>query len=107
MLELGDAQGEVVDLLATGEPEAVERALDGVVAADSEPLGLPAPGRCRVVHGRTHLRHVDPDLACELVRELVERLDPDRRPPHAGEEEPAQREPDAIAFDVRPGVVHA
>jgi len=106
MLQLCDAQGEVVELFPTNEPEAVQRALDRIVAANPNPLGLPLPRRHGVVDGRPHLRHVDADLVRELVCELVERLDSDRRPPHAGVEEPAQGEPDAIALRMRAGVAH-
>ncbi len=43
VLQLGDTKGQIVQLVASSQPESVERALDGVVAAGSDALGLTAP----------------------------------------------------------------
>ena len=87
MLELGDAEREIVDLLAAREPCLREPSLDRFVSVHTEPLDLGAPGRHRVLDGVAHRTAVDADPARKIVRHVVDGLQPEARPADAGEQE--------------------
>ena len=87
MLELGDAEREVLDLLAAGKPRARQRALHRLVAAIADALELGPPGRDGVAHCLPHRVALDADAPSQVVGELLDRLDARRRPADAGKQD--------------------
>lgn len=87
MLELGDAEREIVDLLAAREPCLCEPSLDRFVPVHTEPLDLGAPRRHRVLDRVAHRTAVDADAARKIVRHVVGGLEPETRPADAGKQE--------------------
>lgn len=87
MLELGDAERKIVDLLTARKPCLREPSLDRFVSVHTEPLDLGAPGRDRVLHCVAHCAAVDADAARKIVRHVVGGLESEARPADAGEQE--------------------
>ena len=91
MLELRNPESEILDLLATGEPGSGQPSLDGLVPASAEALELRAPRGDRVPDGVAHRVSLHADAACKVVGHLVDRLEAQRRPADAGEEQLGDR----------------
>ena len=87
MLELGDAEREIVNLLAARETGLREPSLDRFVPVHTESLDLGAPGRHRVLDRVAHRAAVDADAARKIIRHVVGGLQPETRPADAGEQE--------------------
>ena len=85
MLELRDAEGEVVRLLAPDEAEAPQRLLGRVGREGSEPLRLRPPAREHVANRAAHRVALDADPAREVVGDVVGRLRGQRGPAEPGE----------------------
>ena len=108
VLELGDPEGEILDLLATRDAGLRQCALHGLLATAADPLGLSAPRRDRVTHGVSHLGGVDTEAAGEVVGESVGGLGAHARPTDACKQELRERVR-PVVFDpiVHPASVRA
>jgi hypothetical protein len=87
VLELRNAEREVLDLLALCQPRTGQGSFDGLVPPGAEPLRLAPPRLERVPDGASHRVAVDADPARKVVRELVGRLDTERCEAEAGKQE--------------------
>ena len=87
MLELRDAEREVLDLLAAREPRLGERPFHRLVAPCADALELRAPRGDGVAHRLPHGVTLDPDASRQVVGDLLHRLHAHRRPADTGEEQ--------------------
>ena len=87
MLELGDAEREVFDLLAAGEPRPRQRALHRLVPAYPDSLQLGPPRRDGIAHRLPHRVALDADPPSQVVCELLHRLDARRRQADPGKQD--------------------
>jgi len=86
MLELGNAEREILRLLASHEPEALEGLVRRLRRQRAEPLGLGTPARDRVTHRVTHLVTIDTDPAREVIGEIIDCLYGEGRPTERGKQ---------------------
>jgi hypothetical protein len=86
MLELGDAEREILRLLASHEPEALKSLLRRVRRKRAEPLGLCPPARDRVTHRAPHLVALDADPAREVIGDVIGCLYGERGPTECGKQ---------------------
>ena len=71
MLELGHAEGEILDVLASCETRLRQSLLDRLVASIAEPVELVAPRLDGVPDRAAHGVSVDAGAPGEFVRDLV------------------------------------
>ena len=103
MLELRDAQREIVGLVALHEPQPGDQAIDHLVAPEARVLRVTTPARKRVAHGATKLVTVEPDEPREIVRQIVCGLRCQRCPTETGQERGLDRpaiRPRAVSLPV-------
>jgi hypothetical protein len=93
VLELGDAERQIVVLLALHDAEPPERLVERLGAARPHPLDVAAPAGQRVADGVAHLVALDAHPSREIVGELVRRLGSERCPADPGEQELPERAP--------------
>ena len=91
MLELRQAEGEIVRLLAPDEPEALERALRRLRRDRPEPLAVLAPAGEGGPDRLAHLGGLDAEAPGEVLGDLVGRLRGEREPAQPGEDQLLER----------------
>ena len=91
MLELRDAQSEIVDLGLLRDSEPPDDTVDNILATRVEPLALVTPSRERVTHRRSHRVTIDADPARQIVSQAVSTFNRQRRPAERGQQRLLQR----------------
>jgi hypothetical protein len=91
VLELGDAELELLDSLARGDAELRREARRGIARRLAEAVRFPLPALEDVDEGSADLPPVDPESAGELLAELVHALDREHERSDPGEAEALER----------------
>ena len=104
MLELRDAQSEIVDLGLLRDSEPPDDTVDNILATRVEPLALVTPSRERVTHRRSHRVAIDADPARQIVSQVVSTFNRQRRPAERGQQRLLQRASRLAFSAVSPGL---
>ena len=91
VLELRDAQREIVDFGFLRDSKPPDDAVDNILATRAEPLALVTPGRQCVAHCRSHRIAIDADTPRQIVGEAVSSLNRQSRPAERCEQRLLQR----------------
>ena len=88
VLHLGEAELELLELVARHQPELGEDALKALAGARREPRGVAAPAADRLLDQLANLVTLHSATFGELACELIDALSRERDSPHGNEAEP-------------------
>jgi hypothetical protein len=91
MLDLCDAQSEIVDVRFPDDPHPPGQPFCDIAALRAEALGLVAPGRKRVTNRLPHRIALDTEPSSQVVGQSVRLLDRHHRQAERGEQRLLQR----------------
>lgn len=91
VLELRDAQREIVDFGLLGNSESPDDAIHNILATHAEPVALVTPSGQRVAHGSTHRVAIDAHPLREIVSQPIGTFNRQRCPAERSEQRLLQR----------------